>query len=228
MDMIQILPDIVWRLTLAVLLSGAIGMERGRRGYSAGLRTHVLVCLGATLAMTASDVLGLQMGQLAPSLPLDKTRMAAGVITGVGFLGAGTIMHVGTTQRGLTTAAMIWFVATLGIVIGVGLYIIAATATAFALVVAICFEFIEKLLPSSNRFSVAIRMPSGLQQMKDIEDAIRAEGFQVEASRLKVSGEGDAVDMTYQVVSKSPKHVEQLAVMLQSRFTSAKRIVCER
>ncbi|MBI5095859.1 MAG: MgtC/SapB family protein [Candidatus Hydrogenedentes bacterium] len=226
--MIEILPDILWRLTLAVLLAGAIGMERGRRGYSAGLRTHVLVCLGATLAMIVSDVIAREMVITNPAIPFDKTRMAAGVITGVGFLGAGTIMHVGTTQRGLTTAAMIWFVAMLGIVIGVGLYVIAASATAFALIVAICFEFVEKKLPMANRFSVAIRMPSGLQQMQEIEEAIRAEGFQVEASRLKISGVGESVDMNYQVVSKSPKHVEQLAIMLQKRFTSATRIVCER
>jgi hypothetical protein len=71
-------------------------------------------------------------------------------------------------------------------------------------------------------------MPSGLQQMQEIEAAIRAEGFQVEASRLKISGEGDTVDMTYDVVSKSRKHIEHLAMMLQTKFTSARRIVCER
>ena len=119
MDMMTVLPDVVWRLSLAVILAGVIGLERGRRGYSAGMRTHVLVCLGSTLAMTVSDVLGQDMVLLNPTVPFEPYAYGSGSYhRRPAFWARGTIMHVGTTQRGLTTAAMIWFVATLGIVIG--------------------------------------------------------------------------------------------------------------
>jgi putative Mg2+ transporter-C (MgtC) family protein len=111
------------RLALAILLGGAIGLERESRGRPAGLRTHILVCLGATIIMIAST----QMAILSQALPqasriqVDPGRIAAGIVTGIGFLGAGAIIRIGDLVRGLTTAGCIWFVAALGITIGQGL-----------------------------------------------------------------------------------------------------------
>ncbi|AOR23634.1 MgtC/SapB family protein [Clostridium taeniosporum] len=110
--------SIIARLTLATLCAGILGAERGRRNRPAGFRTHILVCIGATIIMTTNqymtDIL---------SLPGDASRMGAQVISGIGFLGAGTIMVVGKNQvKGLTTAAGLWACACMGLAIGIGFY----------------------------------------------------------------------------------------------------------
>jgi putative Mg2+ transporter-C (MgtC) family protein len=120
------------RLALAVVLGGLIGFERETEGKPAGLRTHALVCLGAALFMLIS----IQSPEFFPGAKtVDPGRIAAGVVTGIGFLGAGTIMQAKGSVKGLTTAASIWAVAAIGLAIGVGYYITAAVATALALAV---------------------------------------------------------------------------------------------
>lgn len=122
--------EIATRLLLAALLGGIIGANRGRLEWAAGLRTHMLVCVGAALAIIVSafgfnDVLGQQ------HVILDPSRIAAQVVSGVGFLGAGTILFLEREQviRGLTTAAGLWAVASIGLAAGSGLYAAAIIAT---------------------------------------------------------------------------------------------------
>ncbi|HHV13252.1 MAG TPA: MgtC/SapB family protein [Clostridiales bacterium] len=108
---------IILRLLLAVILGGAIGFERGRAGRPAGLRTHILVCLGSALAVMTNQYI---MERYNTG---DPTRMAAQVISGIGFLGAGTIIVTGRHQvKGLTTAAGLWATACMGLAIGIGFY----------------------------------------------------------------------------------------------------------
>ena len=123
--------EIAARLALAALLGAVIGANRERREWAAGLRTHMLVCVGAALAMIVSafgfaDVLG------QPNVILDPSRIAAQVVSGIGFLGAGTILFVQRDQvvRGLTTAAGLWAVASIGLAAGSGMYVAAGIATA--------------------------------------------------------------------------------------------------
>lgn len=131
--------QIVIRLFLAVLIGGLIGTERGRNGRAAGMRTHILVCLGATItAMTGIFVSdSLQNG--------DAMRLAAQVISGVGFLGAGMIvLKNGNIVKGLTTAAGVWATATLGIALGYGFYIGAGVGAAFFLLSTTLLGLLEK------------------------------------------------------------------------------------
>ncbi len=108
---------IILRLFLAIFLGGMIGYERGRAGRPAGLRTHILVCLGSALAMMTNQYIYQTYGIS------DPTRMAAQVISGIGFLGAGTIIVTGRHQvKGLTTAAGLWATACMGLAIGIGFY----------------------------------------------------------------------------------------------------------
>lgn len=108
---------IVVRLLLAIVLGGVIGFERGRAGRPAGLRTHILVCLGSALAIMTNQFIA-QEFQIE-----DPTRIAAQVISGIGFLGAGTIIVTGRHQvKGLTTAAGLWATACMGLAIGIGFY----------------------------------------------------------------------------------------------------------
>lgn len=126
------------RLLLAALIGGLIGMERGRHGQAAGMRTHVLVCVGA--CMTA--LVGLHLLELNPTE--NASRIAAQVISGIGFLGAGTIMiRNQSVVTGLTTAAVVWCTATIGIALGYGFYLAALIATIITIVTAALLTRLE-------------------------------------------------------------------------------------
>ncbi|MBN2120154.1 MAG: MgtC/SapB family protein [Candidatus Omnitrophica bacterium] len=131
------------RIVLAVIFGGLIGLEREHKGRAAGLRTHVLVCMGSCLIMLVSlSVFEAYKSQT----PLDPGRIAAGVVTGIGFLGAGTIIRSVQHVSGLTTAASIWVSAGIGIGVGCGLYFASFLVTVFALVTLVLFKRIEGAL----------------------------------------------------------------------------------
>lgn len=130
----------VFKLMLSLVLGSIVGFERKRKGQSAGLRTFALISMGATLAMLLSiyvpqEYLGLKNG--------DPGRIAAQVISGIGFLGAGAIIQMKGSVKGLTTAAGIWMVATLGLAVGVGMYLVSVIATALILFILVQLERIE-------------------------------------------------------------------------------------
>jgi putative Mg2+ transporter-C (MgtC) family protein len=135
--------ELISRLLLAAVLGSVIGFERERLSWAAGLRTHMLVCVGSTLIMIVSafgfaDVLG------TPHVELDPSRIAAQVVSGIGFLGAGSILMRGEIIRGLTTAASLWTVAAVGLAVGGGLYTAAVAATIIILIILAGIKPIEK------------------------------------------------------------------------------------
>jgi len=119
---------IIIRLGLAVLVGGIIGFEREAQGRAAGLRTHIMVCLGSALIALTSVYIAVTYGGINHNC--DPARVAAGIITGIGFLGAGTIIRAQAGVRGLTTAASLWGVAGVGLALGVGFYKAAIYAAA--------------------------------------------------------------------------------------------------
>jgi len=126
--------ELVSRLVLAAVLGSVIGFERERLNWSAGLRTHMLVCVGSALIMLVStfgfvDVLGQK------DVVLDPSRVAAQVVSGIGFLGAGSILLRGEIVRGLTTAASLWSVAGIGLAVGGGMYVASISATIIILII---------------------------------------------------------------------------------------------
>lgn len=130
----------VFKLCLSLILGSCVGVERKRKGQIAGIRTFALISMGATLAMLLSiyvpqEYLGLKNG--------DPGRIAAQVITGIGFLGAGAIIQMKGSVRGLTTAAGIWMVATIGMAVGVGMYMVSVIATVLILVILVLLEQLE-------------------------------------------------------------------------------------
>ena len=132
----------VFKLMLSLLLGAIVGVERRQKGQVAGMRTFSLIAMGATMAMLVSiyipqEYLGLKNG--------DPGRIAAQVISGIGFLGAGAIIQMKGSVRGLTTAAGIWMTACLGLAVGAGMYIVSVAACIFILVVYRILEQIEKV-----------------------------------------------------------------------------------
>ena len=149
----------VFRLTLSMLLGSLVGMERKRKGQIAGMRTFALISMGATLAMILSiyvpqEYLGLKNG--------DPGRIAAQVISGIGFLGAGAIIQMKGSVRGLTTAAGIWMVATIGMTIGVGLYMVSVVATGLILVILLLIEQVEHRIHVGNENRIIRIKVSGI------------------------------------------------------------------
>lgn len=134
------LEQVVFRLFLAVLIGGLIGTERGRHGRAAGMRTHILVCLGSTItAMT-----GVYVNSVMQTNG-DVMRLAAQVISGIGFLGAGMIvLKNGNIVKGLTTAAGVWATATIGIALGFGFYVGAGIGATLFLVSTVLLGLLEK------------------------------------------------------------------------------------
>lgn len=157
------LPDsiIIGRLLLAAFLGSLIGLERERLLWAAGLRTHMLVCVGACLIMIVSafsffDILG------AEHVALDPSRIAAQVVSGIGFLGAGAILLRGDVVRGLTTAASVWSVAGIGLAVGGGLYTAAIAATIIILIILAGIKPLEDRFKAKNyNYSLCVKAKHG-------------------------------------------------------------------
>lgn len=149
---------ILSRLLLALLAGGIIGLERAIHGRDAGFRTHALVCVSSSLLML---LMAFQWQfvpqQFIETIRTDPTRMAQGIMTGIGFLGAGVIIKEGLTIRGLTTAASIWMTAAIGIVIGLGFYEAAVYSTVITVITLSMFRWIESKIPTMKYANLSVR-----------------------------------------------------------------------
>ena len=135
--------DIIVRVILSCVLGGLVGLERESLNKSAGFRTHILVCVGSALIMIVSqDLYHIYQNKAA----IDPGRIAAQVVSGIGFLGAGTIMREGATVKGLTTAATLWVVAGVGLAVGAGMYFPALVTTGVVFLTLIYLGKVEKLM----------------------------------------------------------------------------------
>jgi putative Mg2+ transporter-C (MgtC) family protein len=143
--------DVIWRIILSCVLGGLIGLERESLNKSAGFRTHILVCVGSALLMIVSqEIYFMYQG----TSTIDPGRIAAQVVSGIGFLGAGTIMGEGATVKGLTTAASLWVVAGVGLAAGAGLYFPALVTTGVVFLSLIYLGKVEKLISGSTNVTV--------------------------------------------------------------------------
>jgi putative Mg2+ transporter-C (MgtC) family protein len=154
-----VLPGIVLRLVVALTFGATIGLERSYHGRPAGFRTHALVCLAsaALMLVTVFESEWFQPSAGPIRAAIDPTRMAQGIMTGIGFLGAGVIMKDGLSVRGLTTAASIWSTAGIGILVGIGFYIPAALTTALALGALGGFRWIERRMKTESYAHFSVR-----------------------------------------------------------------------
>jgi putative Mg2+ transporter-C (MgtC) family protein len=173
--------QILQRLFLALLFGGAIGLERSYHGRPAGFRTHALVCLSTALLMLVSVYEGVWFGPNTQArVTLDPTRVAQGIMTGIGFLGAGAIIKDGVMVRGLTTAASIWITAAIGILIGVGFYFPALLAVALTLGTLSVFRWIESNIPVQFYAHFSVRFaPQRVLPESEMRNMIAQHGFSI-------------------------------------------------
>ena len=184
--------EIVFRLVAALAAGGIIGLERSFRGRAAGFRTHALVCLASGLLMLVT-VYEHQwfVAQGGSRVVVDPTRMAQGIMTGIGFLGAGVIFKEGLTVRGLTTAASIWITAAIGVLMGVGLYVPGTIATALVLGVLSLFRAIEIRFPTHlyAQHRVCFERESVMPEAR-LRQLLEEHGFKVSNLSYRVTSDG--------------------------------------
>jgi putative Mg2+ transporter-C (MgtC) family protein len=154
------------KLILAAMLGGIIGLERELRKKPAGLRTNILICVGSTLLMSIST-------NVARTYGGDPTRIAAQIITGIGFLGAGAVMHSHGSVLGLTTAATIWVVAGVGMALGSGMYGTAAFTTGMCILTLYFLPYIEDKIRGRKSHSYALTVTDFHQALPAINNALR-------------------------------------------------------
>lgn len=186
----------------ATAAGGVIGLERSYHGRPAGFRTHTLVCLASSMLMLIMLFQSKWLpGVAVESMRTDPTRMAQGIMTGIGFLGAGVIFKEGLSVRGLTTAASIWMTAAIGILFGIGFYVPAIFCTVLTLGVLSVFRRIEAWLPSHSyvHFSVRFARDAALSE-DDMRDLAARNGFSVAhmSYRLEDGGKSFGYSMVLQ------------------------------
>ncbi len=166
--------ELIVRLILASLLGGVIGLEREVHGRAAGFRTHLLVSLGACLFVISSIFFYQLYGDRSGTGPpgVDPGRVAAQVVTGIGFLGAGAIIRDRASIRGLTTAACLWIAAAIGLACGIGLYVIAPFVTLLAVVSLLLLKKIENLIKRDTYSCIKIWSDDVNDQMEKIEELL--------------------------------------------------------
>lgn len=199
------------RLLLSMLLGGLIGLERESSNRAAGLRTHILVCLGSTLIMMLS-IYGFAEFANETNIRMDPARLASAVITGIGFLGAGTILFTGKSITGLTTAASVWVVAALGLSVGAGFNFAAITATALILLTLILFNKIEQRYIKGNKLHiVTIHATNSPGFLDDVSTLFKEEGFTIKkcivnerntAPYGEIQPPGTTIELTMHVLIK--------------------------
>ena len=196
--------SILVRLVLSMFLGGAIGFERGRRGRAAGFRTHIIVCLGATMATMTGQYIIEILG-----LAGDPARLGAQVISGIGFLGVGTILVTGKSQvRGLTTAAGLWSTAAVGLSIGIGFYEAAIICTLLLCFTIIVLHHLDNLF-FANKADIDVYIEiAEVSHINKILKDITEKGYHVHNIEIKPARTGKdniGIDATIDSMKKKKR-----------------------
>jgi putative Mg2+ transporter-C (MgtC) family protein len=183
--------DISLRIVAALVAGAIIGFERSYSGRPAGFRTHALVCMASSVLMLVTVYEAHWVHSVGDSIRLDPTRMAQGIMTGIGFLGAGVIMQEGFTVRGLTTAASIWITAAIGILAGVGFYFPMALSMVLTLGVLSIFRRIEARMPAQAYYVFEVRCArEGPVNETQVRELVGNGGFSIANLSYRLDDEG--------------------------------------
>jgi putative Mg2+ transporter-C (MgtC) family protein len=197
--------DITVRLFLALFLGGLVGLEREMSSRAAGLRTHILVCVGSTLVMLLS-IYGFSEFVNEPNVRLDPSRLAAQVISGIGFLGAGTILFNGRSITGLTTAASLWVVAGIGLAIGAGFYYAAILSCFMVLVSLWILNKVElKYFGAKRKHLLKIHTVDQPGSLGDISSLLADKNIDIRKVSLEDTSEGETKTILISFIINVPK-----------------------
>jgi len=212
-----VLLEILGRLVFALAIGALIGLERSYRGRPAGFRTHALVCLSTSLLMliTAYEELWVPQGGDV-RVTLDPTRMAQGIMTGIGFLGAGAIMQEGLSVRGLTTAASIWITAAIGIMVGIGFYLPALMGAALTLGTLSVFRWIEARMRVQVYAHFTVRFARGAALPEDdLRRLVESSGFTIANLNYRLDAGDDFFEYRMVVRTALARNLRALSESLE-------------
>jgi putative Mg2+ transporter-C (MgtC) family protein len=216
--------ELISRLVMAALLGSVIGFERERLSWAAGLRTHMLVCVGSALIMIVSaygfaDVLS------GEHVVLDPSRMAAQVVSGIGFLGAGSILLRGEIVRGLTTAASLWSVAAIGLAVGGGLYTASIAATVIILIILAGIKPLERrFITFRQRRRISLLVARGALTFDSLHAALGTSSARVKQFVVQQSDDSSELDEVMIVLGRvSSTEYEAVCAALR-RLSGVKEI----
>lgn len=204
----------IFKLTLSLVLGAVIGAERRRRGQIAGMRTFSLICMGATLAMLVSiyvpqEYMGLKNG--------DPGRIAAQVISGIGFLGAGAIIQMKGLVKGLTTAAGIWMTAAIGLAVGAGMYAVSIAAVVLILLILSFVERYEsKLFKAGESKIIRIKTRGIVEDINPFSEVMRKDGIQIVDVFIRHDFGGNHSVLNYVVLARHQHDFQSLFKQLRS------------
>jgi len=201
--------EIILRLGIAAVLGAVVGYERERHNQPAGLRTHMILVVGSALAMTLSINLAMQF---RPDVPNgDPARLAAQVLSGIGFLGAGAILRLGTNVRGLTTATSLWSMAVVGLSVGAGYYLVALAATALLILALSVLDVVEKhLIHSTIIFPVQVVAGDEVDMLPTLRGILKEQNMKVQSFSIQKDLAQDVSVLDLVVQAKENSRLESL------------------
>ncbi|MGH8669762.1 MAG: MgtC/SapB family protein [Burkholderiales bacterium] len=210
--------EITFRLVAALFAGGLIGLERSHRGRPAGFRTHALVCLASSLLMLVTVYESHWFPAAGGTrVTLDPTRLAQGIMTGIGFVGAGAIIKEGFSVRGLTTAASIWITAAIGILTGIGFYLAAAIGTLLALGTLSLFRWVEARVPTESYASFVVRFKRGAEISEaDVRTLVAEHGFALYNMSYRLHGQVDVLEYRTVIRTMKPANLAKLSTTLSA------------
>ncbi|MGA8006694.1 MAG: MgtC/SapB family protein [Burkholderiales bacterium] len=209
-------PEITLRLLVALVFGGLVGLERSYHGRPAGFRTHSLVCLGSALLMLVTVYESQWFGPHATGrATIDPTRMAQGIMTGIGFLGAGVIMKEGLSVRGLTTAASIWVTAAIGTLVGIGFYFPAALAAGLTLGTLSMFRWLENRMPTQSYAHFTLRFArEAPMTATELRALVAGFGFTIANLSYRLSDDGRHFEYRMMIRTLDPDNLRRLSEAL--------------
>ena len=212
--------EVAGRLLLGALLGGGIGLERQVHGRPAGFRTHLLVCVASVLLMTVSQSLG--GGPGGDAYRFDPGRLAAGAITGIGFLGAGVVLKSGLSVHGLTTAACLWIVSAIGLAVGGGLRFAAILSFAITLVSLWLLRYVEDRIPRLAYKYVTIVVDREAPE-EQLRAAVTAHGPRITEMDYEMDAESGR--MTYRMTIASEHRISEREIVdALARFPAVRHV----
>ena len=206
------------RLFAALVCGGVIGIERTKRNKGAGIKTHILVCVGATLFVILSkygflDIMGKE------GVGVDVSRVAASVTMGVGFLGGGIIYLRGNSIQGLTTAASVWATAAIGSALGVGMYILGVSSTILIVVLQVVLHYEDALgMERTTSSRIVVVMQDDQEKFSSLKDLLHQRGIEINGIHIKKNKEASLV---YTMDIRMPKNLSPSELLDIVRLSGA-------